>query len=85
MNRRQISPRGDADDEVECHRVAQQILRAFIVALSQSDGDGRGRTDANCCAKRTTKVHEGEGDGQASDGVRTNDLSDKDSVNDIIQ
>ena len=75
----------EADQHVERHRVAQQMLGRLVVTLPQLDADTRRSPYPHGGAKGCTEVHEGEGHGQAIDGIGTNDLTYRGTVDDVIE
>ena len=75
----------ETNNQVQCHGIAQQMFGRLIVPLSEFHTDTCRRSDTDGCTKGSRQVHEGESDAQTGDGLRTNHLSDKCTVNDIIK
>ena len=75
----------EADDQVQRHRITQQVLGYTIVFLTQFHADARRGTHAHSRTEGSTQVHKGECDAKTSDSFRTHNLSDHGTVDDIIE
>ena len=61
------------------------MLRRLVVSLPQFHTDARRGAHTHSCTKSRAQIHEGEGDAQTSNSLRTYDLADHGTVDDIIE
>ena len=57
----------------------------FYIFLSQTNRRNSGSSYTNQGAERDKQVHQRESNGKSGDGQRTYSMSDKDTVDDIVQ
>ena len=74
----------ESHNEIQRHRIAQQLLGTLIVVLTQFHTDTRRRTHAHSSSECRTEVHEGKRNAQAGNGIRPDHLSDEGAVDDVI-
>ena len=72
-------------NKVECHRVAKKLFCRLIITLSKLHRYRSRRTDTYCCTESGAKVHKGKGNGKTGDSHRTHHLTDKHTVDDIVE
>lgn len=72
-------------DQAEHQRVAQHLVHALHVLLSQADGGNGGTACRNQVAEGGRQIHQREGDGQARNSHGAYAVADEDAVDDVVE
>ena len=72
-------------DNAEEYDIMEYISGSFCISLPEIDGTYSGSTDGYQCTEGDDKVHQWEGDSQPRDAEGTYTVTDKDTVDDVVQ
>ena len=74
-----------ADDEVQHHDVAQDVLRRLVVSLPEAHGHQRRSTHTHQRTESRGEVHQREGQRKARNGQRPYPVADEDTVDHVVE
>ena len=74
-----------ANDEVQHHDVAQDVLRRLVVSLPEAHGHQRRSTHTHQRTESRGEVHQREGQRKARNGQRPYPVADEDTVDHVVE